>query len=141
MSEAEVSLKITHHYNPSTVMPGSQSIVFSTDKLQIPKCSRTLRTKIFKNSSRHYIHKLETQLVYELLQLLQHLFSCFNTSNFLSLPVHTCYALNPRTCVLLPIQIISLQISPWSRDIRGRSNYTVTKIPIFSSSAKRQRLK
>ena len=43
------------------------------------------------------------------------------------------------TTVLLPIQIISLQISPWSRDVRGGSNYTVRKISIFSSNAGRQR--
>ena len=45
------------------------------------------------------------------------------------------------TTVLLPIQIISLQISPWSRDVRGGSNYTVRKISIFSSNAGRQRWK
>lgn len=141
MSEAEVSLKITHHYNPSTVMPGSQSIVFSTDKLQIPKCSRTLRTRIFKNSSRHYIHKLETQLVYELLQYFNIIFICLNTSNFLSLPVHTCYAHNPEHVYYSPFKLFPYRYHHGAGTSRVGVITLSTKIPIFSSIAKRQRLK
>lgn len=35
-----------------------------------------------------------------------------------------------------PFQIISLQMSPWSRDVRGGNDYIVTKITFLPNAGK-----